>query len=217
MVERMFDLDPSIKEMRNSKGDNLLHMAVLSQNESMVRLVSTYMISYINRPNNFRMSPLHYATLTSVEIVTILINMGCFLEITDSAGRTPLVHAIFHSKHDIIEFLIRRGCDINSVDYMGDTPLHHASRCRSGRMVELISSSEGCNINSKNFLGETPLHIGCGSGSVRVVEYLTSHGSSCVRDSITITGKTPEDYIQEPTHYAPGDISYRILDIVRNS
>ncbi len=57
------------------------------------------------------------------DILTLLINAGATVNITDGNGNTPLHHAVTSQPAGIIRRLIRQGAAINAINHTGDTPL----------------------------------------------------------------------------------------------
>ena len=193
-VETMLTYDRRLVSTVDGAGDTLLHLAVMSQNEYMVRFLATNARMPIDVTNRARMTPLHYSVFTSnVRLVTLVLNMGCFVDSGDSSGKTPLMYAAMHNNTDVLELLLRRGANFNSFDMVGETSLHHASRCRCLASVRILAMARHCNVDVENFIGETPLHLACVAGSHACVRFLMISGASPTKR--TKAGKLPSDCV----------------------
>lgn len=65
-------------------------------------------------------SPLHYASMSSLELVQILLENGADINIRDFYGSTSLYCAIENDKYDIVKFLLAQ----NDIEIMMVTPLY---------------------------------------------------------------------------------------------
>ena len=73
-------------------------------------------------------SPLHQAALEGHKnVIALLLNEGCPIDIKDSDGLTALNYAANFGQVDVIEMLVNRGLDVNTLDNQGNTPLHRAA------------------------------------------------------------------------------------------
>ena len=58
-------------------------------------------------------APLHGASAYGhTEIVMLLLENKCNLNVTDNGGDTPLIYAAWHNKMDTVRALVEAGCDI---------------------------------------------------------------------------------------------------------
>src|SRR5207248_2860142 len=72
-------------------------------------------------------SPLHYASMASLELVQILLAHGADINIQDNYATTPLYCAIENCRLEIVEFfLTQKDIDINIQDNEGNNILHSA-------------------------------------------------------------------------------------------
>ncbi len=79
----------------NYSDNTALHIAVLTENESLVRLLLTKKDKIINYVNNLNKTPLHYAVAScNTAITKILVENGADLYCEDVFGNIPLFYAI---------------------------------------------------------------------------------------------------------------------------
>ena len=73
-------------------------------------------------------TPLHQAVRAGhEEIVSVLLEEGCPIDVKDSNGRSVLHWATECGQVDLIELFVKGGLDVNVVDNAGRTPLHFAA------------------------------------------------------------------------------------------
>ena len=74
--------------------------------------------------NEYGETPLHMASCYGhTEILMLLLENKCNLNVTDYDGNTPLVHATYHNKMAAVETLVEEGCDIT---FYGETAYDRA-------------------------------------------------------------------------------------------
>ena len=58
-------------------------------------------------------APLHWATRNGLtEILILLLEKKCNINVTTKVGTTPLIYAALHNKMDTVRALVEAGCDI---------------------------------------------------------------------------------------------------------
>ena len=174
-VSDILDRDSELKNSRDVHFNTILHSAIISQNENMVR----YLINEIHLPtdctNVHRMTPLHYAVMSkSIRMVRLLINCGAFIDPQDNSGKTPLMMACQRGDANICQLLIDNDASMSIFDMSGSTALHFASMGRSNSCLRIILGCEKTNKDSVDFFNNTPLHLACMNGSTTMVRILLS-------------------------------------------
>ena len=72
-------------------------------------------------------APLHQAACGGYnDILTLLLDEGCPVNVTTHNGITALHSATSYGRMDVVDMLIKRGFDTNAVDVWGVTPLSYA-------------------------------------------------------------------------------------------
>ena len=123
-------------------------------------------------------TPLHQAVERGQKnIVSLLLNEGCPINVVDSKGRSVLHYAASFGQIHMIEMLAEKGLDVNLGDNEGGTLLHYAAAsgqlesvrtllriCRRGSMTEVAGA------------GGTPLHQAVALGHKDIVSLLLNEG-----------------------------------------
>ena len=84
-------------------------------------------------------TPLHWAAVQGKDaVVTLLLERGADLNLTNNDGRTPLHLAAAQGHLAVATLLVGKGAVINAQDKDGNTPLHFAAATGSKAIVELL-------------------------------------------------------------------------------
>ncbi len=144
--------------LRLDEGQTPLHLAVILQEEYMVKYLISQNTS-INAKDNSGSTALHEAVRTgNVNIITDLLVAGADVNVRDSLGKTPLLIIMPEENRLLIyELLLEYGANINSTDSFGDTSLHIAALSETNINVIEFLVSKGADINERNKKGITPL------------------------------------------------------------
>ena len=178
-VQNMLSHDPTLVNATDACGDTLLHLAVIHQHEYLARYLATNVEMSVNLTNKARMTPLHYAVCTgNLRLVTLALNLGCFVDAADCSGRTPLHHSVMRCDASCLDLLICRSAYVNTTDMAGDTALHYAGRDGWLNGVRKLSTSRHCVVDVENCLGETPLHMASKSESPACITFLIMSGAN---------------------------------------
>lgn len=116
--------DPNYKNKENM---NSLHIAVLSKDSTIVRMVIKY-IKNIDARTKDGSTALHYAcNYQLTEIVKILLEKGANQNIIEfEYDFYPIFYAVVQNNVLITKMLIDANADPNNQDYMGNTIIHYA-------------------------------------------------------------------------------------------
>lgn len=181
-VQNMLSHDATLARATDASGDTLLHLAVIRQNEYLVRYLATNVEMPVNCTNRARMTPLHYAVCTGdLRIVTLMLNLGCSVHATDCSGRTPLHHAVLRCDPRCLDYLLDRGAYVNAADMAGETALHYAGRSAWLHGVRRLATSRHCIVDAENCLGDTPLHMASSVKSSACSTFLIVSGANPVK------------------------------------
>jgi ankyrin repeat protein len=149
------------------------------------------------------MSMLHQACISgSLEVVRLLVESGCRLDLRDNKGYKPFHYAAQHGKIDIVALLLRHGVSCNETTHLtNETPLHLVIQnslinMSQPPMPSLLPSLSGCSLAERIVLlllsndghkslitankqqQQTPFEVACELGRVRVVETILKFCSS---------------------------------------
>lgn len=192
-VRRLINNNTELSTAENDVFDTLLHQAIFSGNELLLRYLIVEAAIPVNSINNFRMTPLHYAVSSGINSVSLLLNSGAYVDVQDSAGKTPLMFACSYNNVEVTKLLLDRGASTRTFDSSGDTCMHSATRGKCLAVLKVLLRQSRSDPNFANFLDETPLHFACASGSHTAVRFLLeSGGDPAVK---TKAGKKPVDYV----------------------
>src|SRR5262249_18749830 len=110
------------------------------------------------------------------------------LALTDSDGRTPLMHAVLADDADpgIVQLLIDRGSDVNAFD-AGQrwTPLHFAASNQKPEVVRVLLKN-GATVDPVDVFGITPLwrSIMSSQNDLSSIKELLDHGADYNKKSV---------------------------------
>ncbi|CAM9105331.1 unnamed protein product, partial [Sphacelaria rigidula] len=187
-VRRLVNTNDFISTVEDDSFDTLLHRAIFSEHEALIRFLIHEAAIPVNSINNFRMTPLHYAVSSGVSIPTLLLNCGAFVDAQDSAGKTPLMSACGYNNTEVAKLLHDRGASTRTFDGSGETCMHYAARGKCLTVLRFLLRQTRADANAPNFLDETPLHLACASGSHTAVRFLLEAGADPTTK--TKSGKT---------------------------
>ena len=133
-------------------------------------------------------TPLHQAALGGhKEVVLVLLDAGCPIDVVDRIGRNAL-HTATHCGHiELLGLLVEHGLDVNRGDAGGYTPLHLAAANGKLEAVhELLRLGGKASMTKVAGTGGTPLHQAAFGGHKEVVLVLLDAG--CPIDVVDSTG-----------------------------
>lgn len=166
---------PSFGDMRDSEGNNPLHIAVMPDRSRMdtniVRRLSVDP-SALNAKNNDGLTPLFLAVKAKdIKLVTILLDEGANMDVR--MRPVDLSLTILHCCESpvIMDLLLNR-----------ITPM------RSRTMSEGVAAPEPVTIDSKASCSMTPLHRACERNDYETAEVLVKHGANV--NSLNSDGQT---------------------------
>ena len=131
-------------------------------------------------------TPLHQAVAEgSKDIVSLLLNEGCPLDLTDTRGVNPLHVAAEYGYTRIVELLLQKGCPLDLKTSIGKTVLHFAAIKGHTDLIDLFSQ-RGLDVNIADNLGSTPIHSAIKAGRPDSVYELQIVGGKNLPDAFGI-------------------------------
>ena len=133
-------------------------------------------------------TPLHVAVLQeNKDIVSLLLSVGCPMNLTTTDGLTALHIAAVTGQVDIIEMLVGHGLDVNIQDDRGFTPLHSAACNNQLESARTLIGLGGRRSITGDGLG-APLHVAAEKGHKEMVSLLLKEG--CPTNVTDANGKS---------------------------
>lgn len=150
---------------------------------SEVEVVATYAQCF-PAGSSYDMQPIHYMASTGdkKKLVQILAQLNSdddddqagtrgSVDVTDSEGRTPLMHAIHNEHFACVKLLMDAGADVDIVSNDGSTPVHHICYTGSYEMLALLLSSGADGMIPDNN-GRYPIHWVTNNSDTRCTQLL---------------------------------------------
>lgn len=88
-TEKLIDLHPQLTSSKNNRGHTLLHVAILVDNISAVKIILEANPETVNMTDNFNRTPLHLAFALSEPISEILLESEAIDSLLDLLMKTP--------------------------------------------------------------------------------------------------------------------------------
>jgi len=172
--------------VRDDKGCNPLHIAVLAGMEGVSQLLIEHSVDLDIQDLNGR-TPLHMAAYMGLaEATRMLLECGepfkARLDARDKNRRTPLHLASKRGRSGIARLLLRFGADVGAPDNDSMTPLHLVSQCDWGDDPQMTKTAQlllehGASVHVQDKNGQVPLHAASHGGLSGVVALLLKFGA----------------------------------------
>jgi ankyrin repeat protein len=117
-----------------------------------------------------------------------LITKGAEVNITNSRGETPLMHAIQNQHLSVVQLLVDHGADVNAKNIDQINPLAVAFINDRLDIAEFLIGV-GADVNYANSAGNTHLTFAANRGHIRAVSLLLDYGADI--DALDENGATP--------------------------
>ena len=110
------------------------------------------------------------------EMLDLLLSLSIHdLEMINSAGVTPLMHAAATNQLMMVNSLLDKGASINQGDLDGITPLHYAILGESTAAASVLIHHKA-NLNAKMKNGMRPLSLAAAQGDLRIFKTIADAG-----------------------------------------
>ncbi|XP_071097462.1 serine/threonine-protein phosphatase 6 regulatory ankyrin repeat subunit A-like [Haliotis cracherodii] len=160
----------------DNEGNNILHVACLSDNvQIVVYLISHHIADIESRGQYGRTAVMKAATKGRKKVFDLLVSKGCNLSVVDDVGNNILHAACISDNVQIVDYLISHDiANIESRGQYGRTAVMVAATKGQKKAFDLLVS-KGCNLSVVDDVGNNILHVACISDNVQIVDYLISH------------------------------------------
>ncbi len=132
----------------------------------------------VNAADNVGEHVIHYAALSTPEILRLVLIYSPNLNAVDKDANTPLILAVHENKNDIAEKLIsNEETNVNSENATGNTPLILATERNNAFIVRELLKKPGIDVDHSNLLGWTALGLAAKDGYDEIVKMLLDAGA----------------------------------------
>lgn len=194
-----------LEAVRDSRGYNALHLAILSNNTEGALLLMNYvrltqqlehagaqgLTEFINLCNEEGFTSIHYAAFRgNLALLKRFLELGGSLHAKNKQGLEAIHIAAQGDQPLIIAWLAEQGIEIDKSDFNGGTPLHWSAFMGSEDAAALLIAL-GASVSKADSLGQTALHLASVSGNSRITRALLFKGANrTVKDN---KGRLPID------------------------
>ncbi|KAG2183084.1 hypothetical protein INT44_006065 [Umbelopsis vinacea] len=184
LITRLFDMGADIESCDD---DGLSSLFVAARHSETISMLINHGACIEARNRKMKnLTVLHYyASLVQIEAMTILLNCGCNIHLTDDDNNTALHYMAKTGNCIGVAMLLERGADINTKNIDGETALHIAVGKDFFELANLLIESD-IDINAKTFPSlyeETALHIATNRKKTNLISLLVKrHADVNVKD-----------------------------------
>ncbi|XP_047408164.1 ankyrin repeat domain-containing protein 26 isoform X3 [Sciurus carolinensis] len=149
-----------------------IHKAASMGNVAKVQHILILGENGVNDRDKKNRTALHFACAYGhPEVVTLLVERKCDIDICDSDSSTALMKAIQCQEEECATILLEHGADPNVMDSSGNTALHYAVYTENTSIAAKLLS-HNANIEAKNKDGHTPLLLALRENKQQMAEFL---------------------------------------------
>lgn len=214
-MQLISEIHTSIKA--DEDGDVPLHIAVVHENEAMVKKLIQLMAlagQRVDRYNKQHQTPLHLAVkLQSLVSIQMLLQAGADQNLVDSMGLTSVHMAVQRRDIDCVEALLQWStypCDLNYRNFEGMAPIHTAVMNNDLEIVHLLLE-HGADVNIMDGKsGRTVLFHAAETNQKTAVELLLNHGAD--PEIANYAGVVPAMAAQGRSHTAVARLLARAVE-----
>jgi len=179
----------------------------------LVKKLLTADSSLLNIRDSYGMTPLHYASAKSIEVVAYLVGKGADVNIPSNDETTPLYTAARFWQTKIVQYLLEHNANVNARS-LGGAPIHQAAYRPSTDMVVIFLAYKA-DLSITDTFGQTPIHIAASYDADSVlIMLITAGGNINTKDK---EGNTPLHSSLKFYDYDSTGISKSALILIKNS
>ncbi|XP_054550834.1 ankyrin repeat domain-containing protein 26-like isoform X3 [Talpa occidentalis] len=141
------------------------------------------------------------------EVVTLLVERKCQLNLCDSENRTALMKAVQCQQEECAAILLEHGADPDLVDMDGNTALHYAVRGQNAAIIAKLLA-HNADVEARNKDNLTPLLLALSENKQQMVELLgRKEGNRHAVDNIISNHQLISQYEEEKRLHSSPAIS----------
>jgi len=129
----------------NVHGESMLHLAVLSGNEDIVKFLLSVKNARTNQKDLSNQSPLHWICRVQVpnrEILLLLLKHGADVHQKDDVGNTPLHYACMNSSLSLVQALVDHGATNTALNKSGLSPSAVTAASNKEEILSIFGQSD---------------------------------------------------------------------------
>ncbi|XP_053064857.1 ankyrin repeat domain-containing protein 26-like isoform X1 [Acinonyx jubatus] len=176
---------------KNNTTDNLLlgyhvqdrdlrkiHKAACMGNAAQVQQILFFAENGVDDRDKMNRTALHLACANGhPEVVTLLVERKCHLNLCDNENRTALMKAVQCQEEKCVNILLENGADPNIRDVSGNTALHYAAFGDNISIIEKLLLYNA-NTEARNKDNITPLLVAVNENKQQIVEVLVEKAAN---------------------------------------
>ncbi|XP_011367817.1 ankyrin repeat domain-containing protein 26 isoform X2 [Pteropus vampyrus] len=175
-----------------------IHKAASVGNVRKVQRILLLRLNGLNDRDRMNRTALHLACANGhPEVVTLLADRKCQLNLCDNENRTALIKAVQCQEEECATILLEHGADPNIMDTDGNTALHYAVTGQNMNIAaKLLLYKADTEARNKDDL--TPLLLAINENKQQMVEFLVKRNENVhAVDKMKSNCKLPSDYKEE--------------------
>ncbi|KAJ6016323.1 ankyrin [Penicillium herquei] len=197
LVEFLLKKEPNRTILKDYNGDNILHLAVSSGNDTILRRLLPQHPKLVNQANNSRKTPFLLACVAgNLFMVKYLLENNADVSATDDLHDSALHLASWGGRLEVVQYLLQ--LEGNPQDEFmekqnsdGRTPLLNAAHRGHFSIVQFLLETKNAESSVVEFLNDDrALHLAASSGSLETVQMLFNKDPSFMEER-NGDGKTP--------------------------
>lgn len=165
-------IEDGIDEMQfDQRTNSCLSYAIANYGLDLIEGLLVMGVQAYNRAANGSTTMHQAVNSDNTNIVDLLLNYGCPIDVEDNLGYTPLAEAVMIGNMEFVRYLVQKGADINYTNDHGMSILHRAAEYCELPMIELLLEL-GANPRATTEELRTPADLAARIGDAEVAERL---------------------------------------------
>ncbi|KAL8575945.1 hypothetical protein ACOMHN_027343 [Nucella lapillus] len=115
-----------------------------------------------------------------LSVVKVLVESGCYKDMTNKCGDTALYEAVTKGHNDVVQYLTEQGCDLNKCNMYEFTPLMTAVLHENLEAARLLVHAGAC-VKMRNYMGHCAGQLAVEMGSDQVLHFFLTWGMDVTR------------------------------------
>jgi ankyrin repeat protein len=191
------------KKGRSAPDSMLFNLINNSNPKGAAELIAAGMFN-LDAADSSRRTPLMLSAKNGyTDLVTLLIEKGAVIEMTDNNGNTALFYAIESGFTGIVKILLEKGADFEHANLDGIKPIILAAK-KGGTDIIGLLADKGAGVNAETPYRDTALTWAAYNGHLDAVKFLISRGADT--SVTTLHGDTAASLARKQGHHGVADV-----------